>query len=418
MISQKKTEDEGFAFTEQLYHPPDVAAVNFALHGFLKQIGTHNHPHVLITSRPTDRQLENVVLDALLRDGRSSPIGSRMLVRKMRQDDLEALDRGEIDPSLVNRIISALNLSDMILVTVDKPAALQDATVRRVRGDYYIRGEVVQGSPVDASPTILGQRFEYFGFARDRRNQHLHIIGTSLLLLLLAVTWATITPWRLKERLKLFYRLSIGIVLFVFGRLFIIVVVAMLRRIIPESTAMAASAMWWPAVLGFCTILAGGFVAWMGQAFLTDIVPGARGERAVGAIFGLVALGACSYFVTPMLLLDGSYGFYNIIPLILSCVSLAVLFGFSARAGPPVPHYFMVGPFLLSLVAGSLILGAQPKQLWTMTGLSGFLYFTAWVRHRIKVAHGTEELKPSAEDAAQADMQRLIKLGKKIMKKE
>jgi hypothetical protein len=106
LISQKMTEDEGLAFTEQLYHPPDVAAVNFALHGFLKQIGSHNHPHVLITSKPPDRHLENVVLEALFRDGRSTPIGSLMLIRKLSQDDLETFDRGRIDPALVNRMLN------------------------------------------------------------------------------------------------------------------------------------------------------------------------------------------------------------------------------------------------------------------------------------------------------------------------
>ena len=206
LVSQNLSEDEGFAFTEQLYHPPDVAAVNFAMHGLLNQIGKHNHPYVVITSRPSDRQLENVVLEALLRNGKSTPISSRMLSRGLSQDDLDAFNRGEIDSPLIDRILSALNLVDMIMITVDKPAEPEDVTVRRVRGDYYIRGEVVQGSTVDASPIILGESFEYYGYARDRRNQRGLIVGTGLLLLLLAMVWAVITPWQLHKHLRMFYR--------------------------------------------------------------------------------------------------------------------------------------------------------------------------------------------------------------------
>jgi hypothetical protein len=417
LISQKLSEDEGFAYTEQLYHPPDVAAVNFAMHGLLNQIDNHNHPHVVITSRPSDHHLENVVLEALLRNGRSTPISSRRLVRELSQDDLDAFNRGEIDLPFIDRMLTALNLVDMIMITVDKPAEPEDATARRVRGDYYIRGEVVQGSTVDASPIVLGESFEYYGYARDRRNQHGLIVGTDLLLLLLAIVWAVITPWLLHKPLKMFYRISIGIGLFIYGRIFIIVVVAVLRKAIPDSTSMAASAIWWPAVLGYCAILAGGLLAWIGQALLSIYLPSILGERAVGSIFGLVALGVCSYFVTPLLLLDGSHGFYNIIPLVLLSTSLAVLFGFAARTGPPVPHYFMVGPLLIAPLAGTVILRALPEHLWPLVGLSGLLCLAALVRHRIMVARGTEELEPSAEEAAEADQQRLIKLGKKLVKK-
>ena len=137
----------------------------------------------------------------------------------------------------------------------------------------------------------------------------------------------------------------------------------------------------------------------------------------MGSIFGLVALGVCSYFVTPILLLDGSHGFYNIIPLVLLSTSLAVLCGFAARTGPPVPHYFMVGPLLIAPLAGAVMLRALPEHLWILFGLSGLLGLVALARHRIMVARGTEELEPSAEEAAEADQQRLIKLGKKLVKK-
>ena len=41
----------------------------------------------------------------------------------------------------------------------------------------------------------------------------------------------------------------------------------------------------------------------------------------------------------------------------------------------------------------------------------------AWLRHRYAVARGTEEPEPSAEEAAQADQERLEKLSKKLTRK-
>lgn len=181
--------------------------------------------------------------------------------------------------------------------------------------------------------------------------------------------------------------------------------------------AMAVSALWWPGALGFFAIIVGGLVAWIGQARLSNVIPGARGERAVSAIFGLVALGACAYFVAPLMLLEGTLGFETIVPLVLVSVSLAALFGFAARTGPPVPHYFMIGPLLLAPMAGGCLFMALPEYLWAMVGLSGILCFVAWVRHRVKLSHGTEELDPSPEDAAKADQEILIKLGNKFRKK-
>ena len=93
-----------------------------------------------------------------------------------------------------------------------------------------------------------------------------------------------------------------------------VLIVFFARKVLPDSNAMVAAAWWWPALLGLLAVLGGGLVAWVGQARLTDIVPGARGARAVGSIFALVAMGASSYFVTPLLLLDGSRGFASFVP--------------------------------------------------------------------------------------------------------
>ena len=106
-----------------------------------------------------------------------------------------------------------------------------------------------------------------------------------------------------------------------------------------------------------------------------------------------------------------SPGFADLVPFVLASVGLA------ARTGPPVPHYFTVSPLLLVPMAVICLLIASPGLLWAVTGLTSVLCLAAWVRHRVKLAHGTEEPKPSAEEAAQADQQKLVKLSQKLGKK-
>lgn len=417
LLAKPAVKDEGFAFTEQLYHPPDEAAVNRAMEKLLDQIDGYRHPHVVITSQPQDRELENIVLEILLRDGHSTPVGRRVLVRTLSDEDLAAFDRGAIDTGLVDRLLTALNAVSLVVLTVEQPVELDNTTVRMVRGEYYTPGEVIQGSSVDASLIILSESFDFFGFAQDRRAQSRLIGATQLLFLLLAIVCAALVPWGIEKPLKIFYKLCIGALLFFFGRFFNILVLMLLRKILPEPTAMAAAVWWWPALLGLLAIIGAGLVAWIGQARLTDIVPGARGQRAVGAIFALVALGTCSHFVSPLLLLDEARGLANVAPFVLASVSLAVLFGFAARTGPPVPHYFMVAPLLLAPMTGVCLLMASPKMLWVMVGLTAVFCLAAWARHRVALAHGTEEPEPSPEEAAQADQQVLVKLSQKLLKK-
>jgi len=91
-----------------------------------------------------------------------------------------------------------------------------------------------------------------------------------------------------------------------------------MRRNIPEETALVMAAWWWPAIIGMLGIIAAGLVAWIGETRLTALVPGSRGARAVGTIFGITVLGAASHFVTPLLLLDEMAGFGNLVPSISS----------------------------------------------------------------------------------------------------
>ena len=112
-----------------------------------------------------------------------------------------------------------------------------------------------------------------------------------------------------------------------------------------------------------------------------------------------------------------SPGFADLVPFVVASVGLAVVFGLAARTGPPIPHYFTVGPLLLAPLAGICLLIASPGLLWVVTGLTGVLCLAAWIRHRVKLAHGTEEPEPSPEEAAQADQQKLVKLSQKLGKK-
>jgi MFS family permease len=406
LISSTSLEDEGLAFTEQMDHPPDTAAVVTAARKFLNQIDKYRHPHIVVTSVPADRRLENVVSELLLRDGRSTPQSRRALVAALSEEDLAALDRGEINSQLVDRLNAALASVNLIVLTVGQPVVFDNASVRSVQGDYYIHAK-----------SVRSESFEHFGFARDRRDQLRSIKVASLLLLVLAVTWSAFVPWSPTKPMKVFPRIIIGAGFFVFGRVFITVAVTFLRKAIPDSSAMIAAAWWWPALVGLLAIIGGGLVAWIGVAMLTNKLPGARGGRAVGSMFALVALGACSYFVTPLLLLDGSRGFASLVPFVATSVGLAVVFGLGARTGPPVPHYFTVGPLLLAPLAGISLLMASPWLLWVVTGLASILCLAAWIRHRLKLAHGTEEPEPSAEEAALADQQKLVKLSKKLGKK-
>ncbi|MGB5173236.1 MAG: hypothetical protein WBQ30_00705 [Thermoanaerobaculia bacterium] len=410
--------DEGLGLTEQLFHPPEVAAVEIAARRLSNQIGSRDQPGVVFRSSPADRRLENVTSEVLLRDGRSNPILRRGLVAALSAEELDAFDRGEIDLQMIDRLLATVDAVSLVVVTVGPSVEIDDGGVTiLLRGDLYLPGEVVQGSAVGASLVVRTASYVSFGSVRDRRDQFWPILGTELLLLVLAIAWAVRVPWSVGQPLTMFYRFAIGTALFLFGRTFVVVAVLLLRRVIPDSSAMVAAAWWWPALLGLLAILGGGLVAWIGQAWLTDIVPGARGARAVGSMFALVALGAGSYFVAPLLLLDGSRGFANLLPFVLASVSLAMLFGLAARTGPPVPHYFTIGPLLVAPLVGVCLLTASPGLLWAMVALNGFLCLAAWVRHRYALAHGTEEPEPSPEEAAQTDQERIVKLGQHLTKK-
>jgi len=406
LLSSTPLEDEGFAFTEQTDHPPDLAAVEIATRKFLKLLDKYRHPHIVITSLPADRSLENVASELLIRDGRSTPLSRRALVATLSEEDVDALDRGEIDSQLVDRIITAFDAANLIVLTVGQPVVLDNVSVRSLRGDYFTHAK---------SDRI--ESFEQFGFALDRRDQLSTIKIVSLAMFVLALTWSAFVVWIPTKFVKIFPRLMIGAVFFVFGRVFITVALSFLRKIIPDSSAMIAAAWWWPALLGLLVIIGSGLVAWIFLSLISNKLPGAVGARSVGSIFAVVTLGACSYFVEPLLLLDGSGGLANLVPFVIASVGLAVVFGLAARTGPPIPHYFTLGPLFLAPLAGICLLIASPWLLWVVTSLTGVLCLAAWIRHKVKLANGTEEPEPSPEEAAMADQQKMVKLSQKLKSK-
>ena len=409
--------DEGFALTEQLFHSPNEAAVRSATRALLNQIDMFFHPHVVVRSTTKDRHLEILAFENLLRDGRTTPHTRREVIEALSETDLGLFDDGEFDPEIVDRLRIAFGAADLLVLTFGAPVEFGDIFAVPLRVDYYIPGETVQGAPTDATLEIVTESPRYLGFARDRRGLSRPIIAVQLLLLVLAAAWATRVQWSLDRTLTTTPRIAIGAGLFAAGRIITIATLFLLQRVTPDPSAMATASWWWPALLGLMVVVGGGLVVWIAQARLTDIVPGARAAPAVGTIFALVALGSSSYFVAPLLLFDAGQGSTSLAALVIASVSLAYLFGLAIRTGPPVPHYFAIGPLILAPMLGAFLAMVSPDLLWASVVASGFLALAAWFRHRWAVAHDTEEPEIDPAAAAEADQKRLSELEKKLHKK-
>ena len=133
---------------------------------FLAHIGQHHHPHIVIRSSSGDRALEILILEILIRDNRIIPHTRRDLVRALDQQQLEAFDQGGTDPELVHRLASVLDAVNLFVLTIGTPVELEDATAISLRSDFFLPGEVVQGSPLEASLEIRCETSDFLGFAR------------------------------------------------------------------------------------------------------------------------------------------------------------------------------------------------------------------------------------------------------------
>jgi hypothetical protein len=394
-------DEEGLVVTEQLVNSPDAAAVIMATRKVAELLDEYHHPYVLFRSSPANRRLENLAAEELLRDGRSTPCTRKTLVTALSRDQLAAFDRGELGPEIIGRLASSIDAVNLLVLTIGQSVDLENTQVRRIHGQYFQPGEVIQGTPVDASAFVMVETFDFIGSARDRRDQYWPIVMTNLILFVVALVWAAQVKWSRGQPFRVYGRLVIGAILFLFGRIYSVVVLVVMRRFIPEASALARAAWWWPALLGVLIVLGGGLIAWILQARLTDIIPGSRGARA-------------SHFVAPLFILDPGKGSANFLPFLLAALTLAVLFAFAARTGPPVPHYFTIGPILVAPLVGIALMKASPGRLWITVVLSAVLCGVAWIRHRVAVARGTEEPEPDPEAAAEADREKLMKLESKI----
>lgn len=409
--------DAGFSVTEQLFHPPAIAAIEIACRQFSAKVRFVDVPRVIFRGDPRDPLLENVAHSVLAREGKTLPISRRGLLTVLGPDGLSAFDAGNIDGGMITRIMGSLDVESLIIATIEPLMGNgRDLIKYSMIGDLYLRGEAVQGGPADATPALRVATIAAFGTVLDRREQFWPILILQAALLVVAMIVAVRMRWSTVRKLETLYKMAIGAGLFLFGRLFAIGAIVALGRVAPDPSDLAAATWWWPAVLGLVAVLFGGVIAWLAQAKLTDIVPGTRGARAVGTIFGLTALGSSCYFIAPELLLNQSEAYITLGLFISSSVALAVLFAFAIRTGPPVPLYFVIGPLVLSPLLGvSLLMGS-------LTGLCGIatftvaLYVAAIVRHRYAVAHGTEKPGLDQEQAARADQERLERLAKRLKK--
>ncbi len=389
--------------TEELFWRPAEAAVEIAAKKVIDEIIRFQYPHVVFRSEPADRELELFALNMFVQAPRPIAHTRTELMEALSAGQLAAFDRGEISPQIIEALSDAFHAVNVLVVTVRRGVELPDGEIILLEGDFY--------SPGKASPT---DNFLHRGFARDRRDQFLPLILSQLFLFAVAVVyagsmrWSRVAPWTPVRKILT------GAILFGFGFVCMILAVHFLTKIVPNPAATVAGSWWWPALFGPATIIGPGLVAWMLEARLSASMPGPGGDRAVASIFALAAMGACAWFLGPLLLLERSHGFASFVPFVLASTSLAMLFGFAMRTGPPVPSGFIIGPLLLSPLVGIGVFMVSPRLLWILVGVSAALHATATLRHRYAVAHGTEELEPGEEEAARADAEKLKKISDKL----
>lgn len=392
--------------TETLHFLPDNEAVRGASERVIADIVRLQYPHVVFRSDPQNRAYESEAMRVFAGANRPFAHNRGELLDALTLEDAEAFDRGDFDRAVVDRLMQAFGAVKMVVLTIREEVDLPDGTLVVLEGVFYETGTE---EPTDS--------FAHMGFSRARRGQIPRIAWAHVGLLAIALVVAASTRWSLKAPWPMIQRLAMGAALFLVGRVFAPVAVMLLRRIVPHPDASAAGSWWWPALVGLVTILGSGFVAWLIQARTSRIVPGSRSSRAVGMIFVLGALGACAYFIEPLLLLDPGRGFTLLAPLVLSSLTLAALTGYSIRTGPPVPLYFALGTVILAALVGLGLLAMNPGMLWWMVAASAALCALAGMRHKYAVAHQLEEAEPDEEEAERKDLERLEKFGKDFEKK-
>jgi hypothetical protein len=392
--------------TETLRRESANEAVRTAAGRVVEDIVRFQYPHVVFRSEPRNRALELEAMRTFSSANRPFAHSRADLVGALTEDELAAYDRGDFDTGTMARLMKQIGASKLLVVTVREGVDLPDGTLVVLDGVFF---QIGSDGATDS--------FAHMGFSRARHPQLRSIAWVYLVLLGVALVLATRTPWSLTDPWPVLHRVAMGATLFAVGRVFAFVAVMLLWKIIPHPDASAPGASWWPGLLVLAMILGSGLSAWIGQARASRIVPGSRSSRAVGMIFVIAAIGATAYFIEPLLLLEPERGMAVFVPLILASALLAGLTGNAVRTGPPVPHYFVVGPIFVAPLVGLSLFAMSSARLWVLVGVSGALCLAAWIRHRYAVAHGLEEAKPDEAEAERADDQRLEEIGKKIEKK-
>lgn len=409
--------NDGFALTEQLFYENDEAATISAGRSVAQLIEGFDHPHVVINSQPQSRLRENLVTEALIW-GKSTSFHTRQqLLAALDDDQLQSFDAGIITTEIVETLSQELGAVTLVVLTITEMARLDDGLVIGISGRVYMPGIAIQGSPADASPAVLISTFSFRGQALDRRDQLFNFRLLSLGILILVLVWATRVKWSVGDPLTMTRRLLIGLALFVAGRLIMVLVLYFLRQVLPEQTALVTAALWWPGVIGFMCIVGAGFMVWLLQAKLTNIIPGSRNARAIGSVFALTSLGATSSLILPVLLLDEGHGLAYLFPFTIAATTSALLFGVAVRSGPPVPRYFMWLPLLLSPLIGMALFSTSVMANLAVAGGALLACLAAWLRNRLADRFGWKTDNLSDEEAAQIDQERMLKIQEKLSHK-
>jgi MFS family permease len=392
--------------TETLHIDPDNEAVRRAAERIVVDIIRLQYPHVVFRSDPPNRAYENEAMRVFSSANRPFAHNRAELLEALTLEDSAAYDRGDFDRAVIGRLMQTLGAAKMVVLSIREDVDLLDGTLVVLEGKFFETGAA------EATDS-----FAHMGFSRGRRDQTRWMLGAHIGLLAIALLVAASTPWSSRAPWPMIQRLAMGAALFLVGRIFAPLAVMLLRRVIPHPDASAAVSWWWPALVGLVTILGSGFAAWLIQARASRIVPGSRTSRAVGMIFILAALGACAYFIQPLLLLAPGRGFTVFVPLVLASATLAGLTGYAVRTGPPVPLYFALGAVFVASLVGRALLAMRPDLLWWMVAAGGILCVLAIARHKYAVAHQIEEAEPDEDEAERRDLERLEKIGKDFDKK-
>lgn len=256
----------------ELVDPPARIAVGMAAGESLVDILRLEHPHVVVNSRPPNRELEAEAI-AVFALGTRPRVHSRTEVLAiLTEAQLELFDRGTITPEIKDRLLSAFDANRLLVFDIVEEAV--------VAGDYLY---VLQGRFYASDSLGAVDSFSRRGIARDRRDQLLPFLLTNAALLLLSLV-----AYPVFARLHGRYSRTLGALAvsggaaFVLGRLLAWVTVPLLDTIEPAPTAPAILSWWWPALIGVVLVALPGVLGWL-VAMRIKRLFGLKGERAVGA---------------------------------------------------------------------------------------------------------------------------------------